>query len=287
MNERQTMERIFALLTERRERAHVADRFQKQAKRFEREFNNISTPDNAYGVRVTATPRSPDFPRLEKVLDSSSRLVEGLKKPVVQVTREYTFDRPVTSLASMITARGFAPNWRPLLRAARVEDPDAPSDKRYLFRYLEIHCDGVIEYGVVDNFKLGSAPEPETLSLYGDSVIAQVAVVAGWVDSLREFAGANCAEYAIEVAISARGHPLLVRPWGADSAGSYYERFGGGELPTGTQFLGRRYPLTIQGEHEALSPGLLSRVEVDLCHTASFQCPDGHSLTLTSTAEAG
>ncbi|MDE0260181.1 MAG: hypothetical protein OXR82_17570 [Gammaproteobacteria bacterium] len=282
MDERQTMDRILALLNETRERAHVADRFQKQAERFEHEFENIATPDDAYGVRVTAIPRSPDFPRLEKVLDSSSQLVAGLKKPVVQVTREYTFDRPATSLASMTTAQRFTPNWRPLLRAARVEDPDAPSDKRFLFRYLEIHCDGVIEYGLVDNFKRGLAPEPERLSLYGDSVIAQVAVVAGWVDSLREFAGATCAEYAIEVAISARDQPLLVRPWGAGSGGSYYERLTGEELPSGTQLvLGRRYPYTIQGEHQALSPVLLSRVDMDLCHAAGFRYLDGQSLTLT------
>ncbi len=279
MDERQMMDRILALLNETRERAHVADRFQKQAERFEHEFDNIATPDEAYGVRVTATPRSLDFPRLEKVLDSSSQLVAGLKKPVVQVTREYTFDRPATPFANVTTAQPFTPNWRPLLRGARAEAPDSPSDQRFLFRYLEIHCDGVIEYGLVDNLL---AQEPERLCLYGDSVIGQVAVVAGWVDSLREFAGATCAEYAIEVAVSVRGHPLLIRPWGAGSGGSLYERLGGGELPSGTQLvLGRRYPFTTKGEHEALSPVLLARVETDLCHAAGFQCPDGQSLTLT------
>ena len=125
MDERQAMDRILALLNETRERAHVADRFRKQADRFEHEFDNIATPDDAYGVRVTAIPRSPDFPRLEKVLDSSSQLVASLKTPVVEVTREYTFDRPATPLADVITAQRFTPNWRPLLRAARVEAPDS------------------------------------------------------------------------------------------------------------------------------------------------------------------
>ena len=217
------------------------------------------------------------------MLDSSPRLVAGLKKPHVQLTREYTFDRPATSLAPLIANVDFTANWRPLLRAARAGDPIGRSDKRFLFKYLEIHCDGVVEYGFVRDCN----PETERSSpLYGDRVIAQVAVVAGWIDSLREFAGATCAEYAIEVAISVRDQPLLVRPRGAGSGGSHYEQFSAGKLPSGTQlFLGRRYPFTIQGESEALSSVLLSRVEMDLYHAAGLRCLDGHSLTVTSTGE--
>ena len=287
MNEPQTIDRIFALLKEKRERAHVSARFQKQEKRFEREFENIATPDNAYGVRVTATPRDPDFPCLENVLDRSpGGLVAGLKKPVVQITREYTFERPATPLANLYAAKNFTPNWQPLLRAARVEAPNHPSHQRYLFRYLEIHCDGVIEYGIISC--VGWGDKTDTLSLYGDNALAQVAMVAGWVDSLREYAGATSAEYAIEVAISVRGQPLLVRPWGSGSGGSPYELLSGGKLPSGTQlFLGRRYPFTIQDESEALSSALLSRVERDLCDAAGFEYLGTHSYVVASTAEGG
>lgn len=187
----------------------------------------------------------------------------------------------------MITAQAFDSTWRPLVRAARIERPDSPSSERLLFRYLEIHCDGVIEYGFVTTCERAFNSERKRLPLFGDFVIAQVAVVAGWIDSLREFAGAPCAEYAIEIAISVRSEqPLQVCPWGADRGGSAYELYSGGKLANDTQLvLGRRYPYTVGADAKALSSTLLLQVETDLCHAAGFECLDDHTYRLTSTDE--
>ena len=63
------------------------NRMQEREARFKREFEQLTSPDNAYGIRITAMPVGNDI-RIPKICRPHRKLVEGLNTPSVRVTRQ-------------------------------------------------------------------------------------------------------------------------------------------------------------------------------------------------------
>ena len=234
-------------------------KLRERAARFESEFERLTSPDDAYGIRITAVPVGADI-RLPTICRPYFKLVEGLNTPCVKVTRQLLDQEPtvVEGLASL--HRVGHSGWNPQLRAARSR-PRYDSTEFTYQSYLELHCDGLVEFGwlaVIENVN----KEP----LYSDYAVRELANVICWAHTLRRYADVGRAEYAVQVAIHVTGEKVFVLP-GANSGWSR-GHFAGELLGGVTQM--PRYALDDLSDAGAL----LSMLEHDLCNAGGMAFAD-------------
>ena len=180
-------------------------RLEERAERFPEEFDKLSDSQNAFGVRMTALPVGDEI-RFDRVF-SQHHIVEELQEPWRRVIETKSNGEEV-HLDDL--PHEFKPNvWRPMLRAARAEpDSNCGAAKRMLSGYREIHCDGLIEWGLLSCEK--SPVEEKTCPLFSDWPITLLANLIAWAQRFRDEAGAPMAEYAVEIEICARGPSVKV-----------------------------------------------------------------------------
>ena len=176
-------------------------RLSERSARFPREFDKLSDPQNAFGIRMTALPVGDEF-RFGRVF-SQSHIIEELQEPWRKVIEIKSIGEQV-DLADL--PREFKPTlWRPMLRAARADSETAMQERS---SYCEIHCDGLIEWGLLSCEK--SLKEENTCPLLPNWPIVLLANLIAWAHRVREEAGAPMAEYAFEIQICARGPAVKV-----------------------------------------------------------------------------
>jgi len=179
-------------------------RLEERADRFPKEFNKLSDPQNAFGIRMTALPVGNEI-RFDRVF-SQHHIIEELQEPWRKVIQTKSNGEQI-NLDDL--PHESKPNfWRPM-RAARAEpDSNFRSAKRELSSYREIHCDGLIEWALLSCET--SPMEEDTCPLSPKWPIMLLANQIAWAHRVREVAGAPMAEYAIEIEIFARGSGVKV-----------------------------------------------------------------------------
>ena len=240
-------------------------KLQKRAARFEHEFGRLTSPDSAYGIRITAVPVGDDI-RLSTICRPYFKLVEGLNTPKVTVTRQLPDRKPTAVDGVRDLHRVGHTQWNPQLRAARSrpQHDDLP-DFTY-HGYLELHCDGLVEFGW-----LSVIEDSNKELLYSDYAVRELANVICWAETLRRYADAGSAEYAVDVAIHVKGEKVFVLPGSHSGWGASAVRRGhfAGELSRGVTPM-PRYAL----DDVADAPALLSRFEHDLCNAGGTAFAD-------------
>ena len=242
-------------------------KLRERAARFEDEFERLTSPDDAYGIRITAVPVGDDI-RLPTICRPYFKLVEGLNAPSVTVTRQLPDQVPtvVVGLGNLHSVG--RSGWNPQLRAARSRPQHDPPDFMY-HGYLEIHCDGLVEFGwlsVIEDLH----KEP----LYSDYAVRELANVICWADTLRRYADVGRAEYAVQAAVHVTGEKVFVlqgasERWGASLV---VRSQSAGQLSRCETRL-PRYSLDDVSD----APALLSMFEHDLCNAGGIACAD-HTL---------
>ena len=234
-------------------------RMQVRAELFEREFERLTVPDGAYGIRITATPVGDDI-RLPKICRPYFDLVDGLNPPSVTVRRHVPGQDAVIvrGLGDILRVGHY--NWRPRLRAARSDANTDPPDLEY-HTYIELHCDGLVEFGSLVGTNDGAKNW-----LYSDYVVRELANAICWTDTLRRYADAGRAEYAVQVAMHLAGEKVVVLPgpngdWPGRSQSA-------GQLSRGVTM--PIYTL----DDVADAPALLSSFEHDLCNAGGTAFAD-------------
>ncbi|MYF24533.1 MAG: ATP-binding protein [Nitrospira sp. SB0678_bin_10] len=179
-------------------------RLLERSKRFEKEFDCLKTPNDAFGIRLTATPVGEEI-RLDRVFWNGS-LTEEFRKPQILVFRKHE-NGDTDQLSGLEHIHGLSPAiWRPRLRATRSEDGDDSGNGLIRNTYQELHCDGLIEWGFVSvssfypprNFHPPS-DKPFLCNLRNDLPVVMFANLAFWANHIRKQALAPAAEYALEV----------------------------------------------------------------------------------------
>ena len=180
-------------------------RLKERADRFPEEFDKLIDPQNAFGIRMTALPVGEEV-RFDRVF-SQHHIIEKLQEPWRKVIETKSNDEQF-DLDDL--PHECKPNvWRPMLRAARTKlDSNCESAKRKLSSYREIHCDGLIEWGLLSCEK--SPKEEKTCPLMLNWPIVLLANLIAWAHRVRDEAGAPMSEYALEVEICARGPNVKV-----------------------------------------------------------------------------
>ena len=202
----------------------VDERLRHRARRFEREFGCLDAPDDAYGYRITATPVGDDI-RLGALSRPHFALVEGLREPMVNVLRQTTTDAPPERIPGLKQRRAHrvpSAGWRPQLRAVR--SPPRQEDSTEHDAYLELHCDGSVEFGWVAMPSSGVDYSP---TLYSNDILVEFATVLGWADTMRRFAETVSVEYAVQVSIHVNRAELRCLPGSWASGGNSTLVYGG------------------------------------------------------------
>lgn len=172
----------------------------KRSQRFDEEFKRLKNPEIAYGLRFTALPVGEEI-RFDRVF-REGRLVKDLEEPWHKIRNEST--------TRQLNDPGIRSSpWQPKLRAARQDwcDGDYYVNQSVNI-YREIHCDGLLEFGVVSAFE--PSDDTNKLSLSPDWLIVFPGNLAIWADRIRNQARAPTAEYALDVEIRAIGRPVMV-----------------------------------------------------------------------------
>ena len=175
-------------------------RLAERSERFQEEFNRLKTPDDAFGIRMTAAPVGEGI-RFDRVY-GQGRIMQELDVPWSVVGRQSS-----NGTQNLETPTYFPPQyWRPILRGARAEIDNIYSAEipHLQIAYRELHCDGLIEMGFLS---VGSSfrewPFPP------DWPIVIFANLAVWADYVRKQADSPVAEYVLEVEICTLGNTAI------------------------------------------------------------------------------
>ena len=178
-------------------------RLLERSERFQQEFDRLQNPKIAYSLRFTAVPVGEEV-RFDRVFHEGG-LGEGLEEPWHKVRNERT-TRPLKAPCLRSSS------WQPKLRAARQDwsygDYDGPYVNQSINIYREIHCDGLLEFGVVSAFE--RSDDTNKLLLSPDWPIVFLGNLVIWADRVRSQALVPTAEYALDVEIRAIGRPISV-----------------------------------------------------------------------------
>ena len=138
---------------------------------------------------------------------SGGNLIEELRPPEVEIERE--LNNRDSRLRTIRSSHGMHfHDWRPMLRAARVQESHNWNRKVARFAYAEIHADGLLEWGFVSNRLFPPPHIPENSApMYFDSEtpVSTLAGILVWADRVRQHASAPGAEYAVQNAVQSHG----------------------------------------------------------------------------------
>ena len=186
------------------------DRLNQRAAMFLREFQRLRSPDDAFGIRMTAIPVVDDV-NVEPVV-RQHELDTRLKPPSLTIARRQHDDEAPSNLRGIQATYGLNPSlWQPRLRAARAEDPNEwsgpPNEGSSYHAYRELHYDGLVETGFLSLRKTiyPGAEKEVPLHLHFELPVVEFATLVTWAHQIRVHAGTPTAEYAIDVQISASG----------------------------------------------------------------------------------
>ena len=193
MREIQDMTLNLARGTERLEQ-----RLRERSRKFEEEFKRLETPDDAFGFRIAAVPVGDEI-RFESVY-SGGDLIEELRPPNVTIKRglgnQGSRLRTIRSVHDMPFR-----DWRPMLRAARVEERHILDRRVQRCAYAEIHADGLLEWAFLSNRLIrgfGAHDNPLEMRFDSETPISTLAGLLVWADRVRQVAAAPGAEYSIQ-----------------------------------------------------------------------------------------
>ena len=192
MREIQDMTLNLARGTERLER-----RLQERSMRFEEEFKRLETPDDAFGFRMTAVPFGDEI-RFASVY-SDGNLIEEVRPHEVELRRGS--GNRGSQLRTIRSMRALSwHDWRPMLRAARLEASLSRKRRVAIHAYAEIHADGLLEWGFVSTrlFQVRTHEGPVKLYIDSETPVSTLAELLVWADRVRQRASAPGAEYAVQ-----------------------------------------------------------------------------------------
>ncbi|MDE2887380.1 MAG: ATP-binding protein [Gemmatimonadota bacterium] len=175
------------------------ERFEKRlaerSERFRRELNRLQTPDDSYGLRLTALPVGEEI-RFDRVCNQQGILDELYTPWCRVISRRPGGDR------ELVNRPDLPPLYRrPVLRGARVESDRSPYKQQSL-NYQELHCDGMVE--------LGFAACNHTSILDPDLPLVLFANTVVWTNHVRSRSFAPMAEYGLEVEIHVMGDSVRI-----------------------------------------------------------------------------
>ena len=181
----------------------LKEKLSERSESFDEEFQKLATPQDAFGIRMTAAPIGDEI-KFNTVYRQGG-IVEELRQPVIEVQRKV--GDATVSLSNVQTDYGLNPSdWRPRLRAAHADASLSIRDVVYGFLFYQVHCDGLLEISFLSKryFKNPCSGNDEANNLQSESIVSMFAQVVEWADRIRKQAKNPMAEFVIEVEIKSK-----------------------------------------------------------------------------------
>ena len=194
----------------------IERKFAERSKCFQRDFQCLQSPNDAFGFRLSAMPVSDEI-RLERVF-YANEIVGEFSKPNVKVFRQYHANQEeLTGVSGYHNM--FPSDWRPMLRGTRAEVDQSSFGDIIRIYYWEIHCDGLVELGF---YSLREFTHPTTgefgqLALHVNVPVVEFANLIVWSDKMRKQASVPTTEYALDVEFTVVGGNVPVTPSGSST----------------------------------------------------------------------
>ena len=180
-------------------------RLQKRSERFQQELNRLKTPNESFGIRLTALPVGEDilFDRVYHQHNIRNDLLSPWHNVCYKKDTRIQLECPY----------GLPPDfWRPVLRGVRGENHRNATDYHY-FGYQELYCDGLLEMGYASCNSIGLDSADKTkkrhpLHLDPDWPFVLFANFIVWANHIRRKSSSPMAEYGIQVEILQKGRKV-------------------------------------------------------------------------------
>ena len=224
-----TLKRIEAELVRERRRRRMNWKLKERSTKFEDAFQLLDRSDDAVGLRITAVPVSDDL-SLQSLSKPYGQLIDDLSRPSTKVTRLLKGqDKPLEVTPPLGFDHIFsAHGWDPILRAVRSDSHRTISTKKGEmmptdYSYLELHRDGIVEFGFLSCMKLGEGRDGKGgyLILFPDHAVVAVAIVLSWVVSLCRFAEHPDTDYMVQAIVHTTGERTFVYSPGPERPMAY------------------------------------------------------------------
>ena len=195
------------------------ERLRGRSERFQELFDDLlQTPEESLGIRITALPVGEDV-RFDRVHQKNDLLASWC--PVFEAKKDGKKQR-------LNVPEGFPLppcSWRPILRGTRnggavqpynlgylshpildgTQNINTPSGRAGMFRYQELHCDGMLELGYA-SCRQGSIANED---FDPDWPLVLLANTVVWATHVRSQSPAPMAEYGLQIEILYRGEKAV------------------------------------------------------------------------------
>lgn len=168
----------------------VEKKLKKRKEKFEKEFDRLTDPTKALGVRVTGLPID-EIRSIEKVYENG-RIISDFSRPVINFLANGKPNREINY------STNFKGLYDPVLRGARERTPLNGWPATH-FTFGEVHCDGLVELGLLSTNSIFAK-----FNFDPDIAVGFLAHLLEWIKSVRESAFSVVAEYAIQVQLRNR-----------------------------------------------------------------------------------
>ena len=211
------LKQIVAELVNARQRQRMDQKLKERATKFEDAFHLLENSNDAVGLRITAVPVSDDL-SLEPLSKPFRKLHEDLSIPNIKVTRLFKGKQldviPYPDSGHVLAEGG----WNLMLRAVRSDDYQEIRNSageimgRTHYSYLELHCDGIVEFGLLDCMRYRNH-----LVLFPDHAVVAMATVLLWMLSICQFARLPSTEYMVQPVVHTTGKELILHRPGPEN----------------------------------------------------------------------
>ena len=201
------------------------ERLRERSKKFQQELEHLETPEEAFGIRLTALPVGGDvrFDSVYLMMDKHElspfweQVFEKEKNDGRRALNRPTSFFPLTSPGS----KGFPSDWQPRLRSTRrsfaypkdepILPPEPSYNETYMFSYQELHCDGMLELGYAscNQGEMANKDSDQVLSFDPDWPLYLLANTLRWVTHIRSQSPAPLAEYGLQIEIRHSGEKAV------------------------------------------------------------------------------
>ena len=259
----------------------------ERSERFKEEFPEFEWHEGAIGIRATAAPVG------DEIWFEPSH--EALRDELAWHSVRVQLDDDSCELDGGGIKIPSMNNWRPILRGARMGEFYHNSNSTKNF-YREIHCNGLVELGLVSSrshslfftthspYEYDQSPEDNGGILPVEWLITIFANLLVWIDRLRNHAGSPVAEYALELETRIYGYPLprlAVLKKVADfriQRGHQWDEFGN-RCAFGTSMDSTQFPRYSLGSSDEI-PCILNWFERDLWNNVGLRDQGHDGLTI-------
>lgn len=180
----------------------INEKFQERSKRFKEEFEQLETPDQALGLRITGIPLDV-FNSVEKVYENGEIVME-FKPPIEFSVYSANDDNTKEYFRYLLNELDFS-RTVPILQGARIEsDPHSPY-RGQMFTYGEIYSEGLIELGFLSNGDVF-----EEFGFEPNYVVGLMAYLLTWSEKMKRNTRTIVSEYAIQVEFYVQDTSILL-----------------------------------------------------------------------------